>query len=86
MTPENKFESYMKTRDARISICNHLLWTFGDLVDPNDTPGKVGKKWLEAPNKYLKGRRPVDIIRGGNSLEIGSIHRALTAIDTSAFA
>lgn len=87
MSPNERFSTYKATRELRISVSNHLRATFRDLVDPNDTTGKVSKEWLELPNRYLEGRRPVDILRGrDNSREFGLIHSALVAIDTSAFA
>ncbi len=76
---------YMESREAKIALSKHLRKTFRDVLDPYTTSGTI-KEYMESPSRYLNGRRPVDILRSGNSREIDRIHFDLYGIDTAAFA
>lgn len=59
MSPTERFESYKRHRELKISLRNHMLHVFRDVIPPYTTI-QTAKDWLDAPCRSLGDKKPRD--------------------------
>lgn len=91
MSSTERFKSYLEHRELKISLRNHMLHTFSDVIPPYTTRQTV-IDWLDAPCRALEDKKPRDYFTeeylNSEDMRGRSIHRvdsALFGIETGAY-